>query len=316
MILSIIVPLYNVEKYIEKCILSLENQDINKNEYEIIVVDDGSPDDSVSLIEKLQKKYLNIKLYRKKNGGLSSARNYGLKHAVGQFVWFVDSDDWVEANTLGHLYESMTRGRLDCLWFKWRQIDEKGNVLSISEFSGKLQDIVDGASFLKSVLGHSCYACMFWFRREWLSEMNFMFTEGVLYEDVDAIPRLLLNAKRVKFENYLVYNYFMRSTSILHTYNPNRVGDLLKAINVNVNLLKNENKLVLYELISYLIISLMRLVSNPLYYQDQEKVLNYLDSIQLKLKPDLDYCIEIFIYNKSKRFLLLLYKLLRMRRRK
>ena len=82
--ISIILPMYNVERYIEKCILSIEDQDINKNLYEVLVIDDGSFDNSRKIVKKLQEKYSNISMYHKTNGGQSSARNYGIERAVGE----------------------------------------------------------------------------------------------------------------------------------------------------------------------------------------------------------------------------------------
>ena len=98
--LSIIIPVYNVENYVGKCLESCLNQDIPKNEYEIIVVNDGTKDNSVQVIEKYITPENNIRLIHRKNGGLSAARNTGLKEAKGEYVWFVDSDDWIENNVL------------------------------------------------------------------------------------------------------------------------------------------------------------------------------------------------------------------------
>ena len=93
--LSIIVPVYNVEKYLERCINSLINQDLCRNEYEIIIVNDGSTDYSGDIAKAIQSKVENIHLYEQVNGGLSAARNTGLKYACGKYVIFVDSDDYL-----------------------------------------------------------------------------------------------------------------------------------------------------------------------------------------------------------------------------
>ena len=91
---SVIVPVYNTYDYLNKCLDSLVNQSFK--DYEIIIVNDGSTDDSEKIIKKYQKKYSNIKYYYKENGGLSSARNYGIKYANGDYIAFVDSDDYVD----------------------------------------------------------------------------------------------------------------------------------------------------------------------------------------------------------------------------
>ena len=103
MILSIIVPVYNVEKYLERCIESLIHQDIEPSDYEIIMVNDGSTDHSGIIAEQLTSKYENIILFNQRNQGLSGARNSGLKLCRGKYVMFVDSDDFLEKNSLMYL---------------------------------------------------------------------------------------------------------------------------------------------------------------------------------------------------------------------
>lgn len=100
--LSIIVPVYNVEQYVEKCANSLLNQTTLSNDYEIIFVIDGSTDNSEYLIRNISRNYINknIQILKKANGGLSSARNYGIKYSKGEYIWFIDSDDWIELNSI------------------------------------------------------------------------------------------------------------------------------------------------------------------------------------------------------------------------
>ena len=110
--ISVIVPVYNVEDLLPKCLDSLVNQTFD--DYEVIVVNDGSPDNSQDIIDEYQKKYSNIiKPLKKENGGLSSARNYGLKYAQGEFVLYVDSDDWVSNDMLEKMYMTAVRDNSD-----------------------------------------------------------------------------------------------------------------------------------------------------------------------------------------------------------
>ena len=108
---SVIVPVYNVEKYLAKCLDSLINQEFFN--YEIIVVNDGSTDNSQEIIEEYAKRYDIIKDVFKKNGGLSSARNYGLEKASGKYITFVDSDDYVDENMYLKMYEKAKSGNFD-----------------------------------------------------------------------------------------------------------------------------------------------------------------------------------------------------------
>ena len=109
--ISIILPVYNVEKYVEKCLNSIKNQDY-KN-FEAIIVDDGSKDKSVEIIEAFIKKDDRFKLYHKENGGLSDARNFGMNFVTGKFVIFIDSDDYIENKMLTTLYENITKEKAD-----------------------------------------------------------------------------------------------------------------------------------------------------------------------------------------------------------
>ena len=108
---SVIVPVYNVEKYLDKCLDSLANQTLK--DLEIIIVNDGSPDNSEDIIKKYTKKYKNFKYYKKENGGLSSARNYGIKYASGDYIAFLDSDDYVKSDMYEKMYEKAIKGNYD-----------------------------------------------------------------------------------------------------------------------------------------------------------------------------------------------------------
>ena len=105
MFLSFIVPVYNVEKYLEECLDSLLDQDVDKSEYEIVCVNDGSTDGSPEILARYAQRYPNIRIVTKENGGLAAARNTGLEHAVGEYVWYIDSDDFIQQNVLGRIRE-------------------------------------------------------------------------------------------------------------------------------------------------------------------------------------------------------------------
>ena len=110
--LSVVVPVYNVEKYLDKCLDSLVNQEID--DYEVIVVNDGTKDNSQLIIDKYAKDYPNIvKSYIKENGGLSDARNYGIKYASGEYITFLDSDDYIEYDTYKNMLDIAYKGNHD-----------------------------------------------------------------------------------------------------------------------------------------------------------------------------------------------------------
>ena len=113
--------MYNVEKFLAKCILSCENQNISKKEYEIICVNDGSLDSSAIIAEEIAKQYNNIIIINQENQGLSVARNTGLSNAKGDYVWFVDSDDWIEENCLRRIVSKLSNN-LDVLQLQYRHV--------------------------------------------------------------------------------------------------------------------------------------------------------------------------------------------------
>jgi len=115
MLLSIILPVYNVEQYISDCLNSLLHQGLSEKEYEIICVNDGSEDDSLIILEKYAEKHHNIKIVSKENEGVSIARNTGLKLALGEYIWFVDPDDFIDGNCIVSLLDELRRQQADYL---------------------------------------------------------------------------------------------------------------------------------------------------------------------------------------------------------
>ena len=234
--LSIIVPVYNVEKYLCKCLDSLLNQKLLDEEYEIILVDDGSPDGSPLICDQYASRYGHVKVVHRQNGGLSIARNTGIEVAQGKFVQFVDSDDYLELNVLHALVQKMLDDDLDVLRFNYQNVNEQYEVFRPNKVNKAFVDyrdeICDGLTFLTERLGFGCYAWQFMVRRELLD--NCLFKEGVSFEDTEWTPRLLAKAKRVTSTNIMVYNYLMRKGSITQSTDEKKkqkqLGDKLELI--------------------------------------------------------------------------------------
>ena len=128
--ISVIVPVYNVEKYLEKCVESILNQSLK--DIEIILVDDGSPDNCPQICDEYATKDSRVKVCHKQNGGLSSARNEGLKHVSGEYYMFVDSDDWLDSETCEVTYNYAKQNDADCLMFSYTK--EFGNHSIINKY--------------------------------------------------------------------------------------------------------------------------------------------------------------------------------------
>ncbi len=220
--LSFIIPVYNVAPYLRKCVDSLLAQDYN--DYEIILVDDGSTDGSGTICDEYASPlFINpftrsvvIKVIHRPNGGLSAARNTGLEAAKGEYVCFVDSDDYWEENVLAGLMSQINRDNLDVLRFDYqnvRLVEGKYEVFLPNKYPHQVDTkigIVDGESYLNERMGYACYAVMYIMRRKMVP----YFTEGIHFEDVDWLPRIMLRAKRVNSTTTIVYNYLVRQGSI------------------------------------------------------------------------------------------------------
>ena len=248
--LSIIIPIYNVENYLRKCIDSVLNQDLSSDEYEIILVDDGSPDgcpqicDAYALksqeLEVKSQEYPLIRVIHRENGGLSAARNSGIEVAKGDYVMFVDSDDYIEPNVLGTLVRSMEEKQLDVLRYRLQYVNpqyEVYNPYKSDPFKGNDYSEIptDGVSFLNTRLNTQCYAWQFIIKQslivknEGMKELKSecLFTPGIYFEDTDWTPRMLCRAKRVASTETVVYNYLVREGSITNAVNSSKQRKVL-----------------------------------------------------------------------------------------
>lgn len=240
--LSIIVPVYNVAPYLCKCVDSLITQDIS--DYEIILVDDGSTDGSGEIADRIcdevkdyslkgkGKEYseadtnaynlssitykLNIKVIHQSNAGLSAARNTGIAAAQGDYILFVDSDDYLQPNTLGTLLEQVERDNLDVLRFRYQNVKESGETFAPYKDMTNYNDYstvpTEGLLFLNERMGNQCYVVQFLVKTEIVRQE--LFTPGIYFEDTDWTPRMLLRANRVASTDLVVYNYLWREGSI------------------------------------------------------------------------------------------------------
>ena len=174
---SIIVPVYNVEKYLSKCLDSLVNQTLK--DIEIIIVNDGSPDHSQDIIDKYAKRYSKkIRAFQKDNGGQASARNLGLTKATGEYILFVDSDDYIELDTCDELYNNAKKLNSDIVLFDYYIIysKEHNKLKSVIEKVNDVDNINKKEFFLSTPSPVNKL-----FRREFLLNHNFRFPEGIIY---------------------------------------------------------------------------------------------------------------------------------------
>ena len=213
---SIVVPVYNVEQYLDQCLESLQAQ--NYGDYEVICVNDGSNDSSREILTAWEPRMPKMRVIDRKNGGLSAARNTGLQAANGEYVVFVDSDDWVEPNFLECLNSSLITHHssltpLDMICFACQRTDnEATDSLHREQTSG--WDYYNRHALEARVVPFVCVwqRC---YRREFLMDNNLCFREGILHEDNEFTPRVCLKAKSIKVIPDVLYNYRVRPNSIM-----------------------------------------------------------------------------------------------------
>ncbi len=214
--LSVVVPVYNVEPYLRKCVDSLLDQDLTEDEYEIVLVDDGSTDQCGAICDAYASRHPHVVVLHQPNGGLSAARNSGIDMARGNYVMFVDSDDSLEPKVLKALVDKVEAEDLEVLRFNYRNVNEHYEAFEPNKVSKPFVDyrdeVCDGPTFLTERLGFGCYAWQFVIRRDLLDGCRFK--EGIYFEDTDWTPRLLCRARRVTSTDLMVYNYLMRIGSI------------------------------------------------------------------------------------------------------
>ena len=221
-IISVIVPIYNVEEYLHKCLDSILNQTFSN--IEIICVNDGSTDGSRKVLEEYKKRDFRIKIVDKENGGLSSARNAGMKVAVGEYYSFIDSDDWIDKTMLEKLYENMTTLNTDISICAVHQFDEINQKIDDSNpyytleffdktFDNKVFSYKDTKPFIIDV------CVMAWnklYRRSLIEECQAEFPEGLIFEDGPFFFSIFFKTERVSIVREFLYYYRInRKNSII-----------------------------------------------------------------------------------------------------
>lgn len=208
---SIVIPVYNVEKYIDKCLDSVVKQTYDN--YEVIIVNDGSPDNSQKIIDKYVNKDKRFRSYIKENGGLSDARNYGVKKATGDYLIFIDSDDYVDEQYLSKINSVLScEENVDVIKIKIILVDENG--IKIREEKGfDFNDYVDFADLVKLEFIEPAwsyvYSLKFW------NENKFKYAKERLHEDFGLTPEILVKADRIYYLNTYCYFYVQRPNSIM-----------------------------------------------------------------------------------------------------
>ena len=210
--LSIIIPVYNVEKYIGRCIESCLKQDLPRDEYEILIVNDGSSDDSMNVVRQYARQYDNIRILEQNNAGPSVARNKGIQAAKGEYVWFIDSDDDICENVLKALKNFAVDYNLDVLCFAINVIKNGRLTCTHPNQSDKSQRLFAGIEFV-TVVAMPPSACVKKKKKEFLMTNSLFFIVGISHEDYEFTSRVYCLAERIAYLNVPAYNYWVREGS-------------------------------------------------------------------------------------------------------
>ena len=212
--ISVVIPVYNSEKYLEKCLDSLLNQTLN--DIEIVLVNDGSRDNSQQIIDRYREKYPDIiKSYTQENSGQASARNRGLEYAGGEFISFIDSDDYMELDAYERAYTKAKETDSDIVCFGFYEIKngkkEQRNYTFLYEDENDVRYVLNEASPWNKLI-----------KRSLIEENSIRFNENRIYEDLELIPQLALYTDKICFMEDRLYNYVIHEDSTMRqkVYNP------------------------------------------------------------------------------------------------
>lgn len=215
--LSIVLPIYNVERYIKRCLDSIYNQGVDNDFFEVIAIDDETPDRSIEIVKDYSKKYSNINIIRQKNKGLSGARNSGLNVAKGSYIWFVDSDDCISPNSLSYILDKIQSSFFEILAFDFIALDGKNEYRDSLLFRPDKNGIMSGSCFLKLNYGKN-QAWRHIYNVDFLRRNNLWFTEGLLHEDIEFnIRAYTFSQTLIYLEKPCYYYYTTREGSIMNT---------------------------------------------------------------------------------------------------
>lgn len=233
--ISVIVPVYKVEKYIDACINSILNQTYTN--LEIVLVNDGSPDNCPEIIEDYAKKDSRIKVLHKENGGLSSARNLGIKNATGKYLAFIDSDDTISLNMMEHLHKALVNNKADISVCQVLRVteNEKGEVIlpkqENMETAEYTETIYSNADMMKGMLLDSNignFVCTKLFKKDLFDGIEF--PEGRVYEDAATTYKVVHKAEKIVYINEPLYYYLIgRIGAITTTFTEKKILDSMMA---------------------------------------------------------------------------------------
>lgn len=304
--ISLIIPMYNVAQYLPKCIESAYNQGMSDSEFEVVIIDDESPDNSLEIVKKLTCKKNNVTIISQKNRGLGGARNTGIENAKGDYVLFLDSDDIILPNMLKNCVVLAQKQNLDILEFGAQGINPVGKV--VYTFSVSSEDkIYDGITYYHNVR-YIDSACNKLYKRDFLNINNLRFIEKIFIEDYEFNTRAFYLAKRVMASSSIVSHFLQSPNSITRSNNTEKrekmkqdIMQVIKRIDIQKKTASPEKVNFFNQRLSYLTATLFyQLVKDNVSYQE------YKDLKQLMVSNNI-FFVDYPIYDKKKNFFRILF---------
>lgn len=248
---SVIIPIYNVEKYLERCINSVLEQ--NYRRMEIILVNDGSTDNSLKICERYKKAFSEIVLINQKNQGQATARNIGIKASQGEYIIFLDSDDCLEKDKLKEIDAVLEKNLVDILGVRWKHYDLEGNFLGVYTINERIkkEQIFNGYEYIKKWGSAPPMVWQYIYRKEFIEKNSLYFVEGVFFEDCEYMTRVYLSAKNIYNSRIVFYNYCYSPNSTMKRKNIKKCEDLIKVSGIINNIADKYEKKVKRHLRQY-----------------------------------------------------------------
>ena len=214
---SLIIAAYNVEEFLEKCVRSCCNQSMDPSSIEIIVVNDGSTDGTLLILKKLKLEFKDLVIIDQVNQGLGAARNAGIKKATGEYVWFIDGDDYIADNILNTIKNSIKENKVDVLILNYDVVNYDYKEIATKSNNILLSDKVESGSKFYSRNFLKNYTWMFVFNINLFRDYNTYFQERINMQDSEILPKLLIHASRVSFLNETCYYYVQHPNSFTNS---------------------------------------------------------------------------------------------------
>lgn len=228
-LISVIVPVYNVEEYLHRCIDSILNQTYNN--IEIILIDDGSTDNSGKICDEYALKDTRIKVIHKENGGLSNARNAGLNSMTGKYVTFIDSDDYIDSKFIQTLFINLKKCNVDISCCNMQRFKINKGIAQYQKKCNEIEifDNIEALNYIFYQKKIDSSVCNKLFKSNLFSGVFFPINR--YFEDLAIIYKVILKAKKIVYININLYYYYQRKNSILHEANEKKINDILTNLN-------------------------------------------------------------------------------------